>query len=97
MWHWRTGNFGWIFGGLWAYHGPPLELGQDGPAAASRSAKDVLLFRFRLPGAPGFIRVIQMLTEEVGYGMEEVMTILREVLTFHDASPLVWLYGSNIN
>ena len=39
-----------------------------------RSAKDVLLFRFRLPGAPGFIRVIQMLTEEVGYGMEEVMS-----------------------
>ena len=25
-----------------------------------------MLFRFRLPSAPGFIRVIQMLTEEVG-------------------------------
>ncbi|CAJ1455297.1 unnamed protein product [Effrenium voratum] len=28
------------------------------------ATSDVLLFRFRLPGAPGFIRVIQMLSEE---------------------------------
>lgn len=27
-------------------------------------SEDVLLFRFRLPGAPGFIRVLQMLSEE---------------------------------
>ena len=29
------------------------------------ATEDVLFFRFRLPGAPGFIRILQMLSEEV--------------------------------
>ena len=32
--------------------------------AKPNKAKDVLFFRFRLPGAPGFIRILQMLTAE---------------------------------
>ncbi|CAK9005985.1 unnamed protein product [Durusdinium trenchii] len=43
---------------------PALSLHVEAAAQYRPNSPDVLLFRFRLPGAPGFIRVLQMLSEE---------------------------------
>ena len=44
---------------------------------SEKKAQDVLFFRFRLPGAPGFIRILEMLSAEVSSWLSPVSACMK--------------------